>query len=66
METVQLDEGNDTIIAIEIHCSDDKLCVVNAYMPTLNLSKSRMEYQKHVDILHSILSKYKDSHKVIY
>ena len=65
-KTVHLDEGNDMIIAIEMKYSGDKLCIVNVYMPTLNLSQSRMEYQKHVEILHSIVSKYKDSHKVIY
>ena len=62
---VKLDEGNERIIAIEMQCSDEKFCIVNAYMPTLNLPKSRTEYQEHIDILHSIVSKYKNSHKVI-
>ena len=48
-----------------MQCSDEKFCSANAYMPTLNLPKSRTEYQEHIDILHSIVSKYKNSHKVI-
>ena len=49
---VQLDEGNERIIAMEIQCSDERPCIVNAYMSTLNLPKSKTEYQVHIDILH--------------
>ena len=62
---VALDEGNERIIAIEMQCSEERLCVVNGYMPTLNLTKSKTEYQEHIDILYSIISKYKDSHKIL-
>ena len=58
----QLEEGYGRILAIEIQCSAERLCIVNAYMPTLNLPKSKTQYQEHIDILHSIITKYKNFH----
>ena len=62
---VQLAEGNERIIAIEMNCSDERICIVNVYMPTLNLPGSKFEYQEHLDILYSIIMKYKNTHKMI-
>ena len=61
----RLEDGNGRIVLIEIQCQKEKLCIINVYMPTLNLPKSKTTYQEHLDLLYSILKKYKASHRVI-
>ena len=61
----QLEEGNERIIGIEMQWANERLCIVNTYMPTLNLPVSKAEYQEHIDILHNIITKYKNTHKLI-
>ena len=63
----RLNEGNERIVAIEITCnSQEKLCLINTYMPTNNSSvNSFMDYSECLDIIHSMLVKYRQSHKII-
>ena len=61
----KLSEGNERIIAIEL-LSSIKLCIVNVYLPTNNsATESHHEYAECLDILHNIVSKYRQSHKFI-
>ena len=48
-----------------MQCVNERLCIVNTYMPTLNLPVSKADYQEHIDILHSIITKYKNTHKLM-
>lgn len=61
----RLDDGNDRIIGIEINLPDSNICVLNAYLPTLNLPASRESYSEHLDILYTIKQKYSATHKII-
>ena len=63
----RLNEGNGCIVAIEITCnSQEKLCLINTYMPTNNSSvNSHMYYSECLDTIHSMLVKYRQSHKII-
>ena len=63
----KLDEGNERIVAIEITCNgQEKLCLINTYMPTNNSSvNSHMEYSECLDTLHSLISRNRQSHKII-
>ena len=53
----RLEEGNERIIGIELKTKDEPLYIINCYMPT-NDGKSKSDYQKHIDILHSLIDKY--------
>ena len=61
----RLKEGNERIVLIELQCQKERLCIVNVYMPTLNLPQSKSAYQEHLDLLYSILNKYKNSHRIV-
>ena len=60
-----LEDGNEQIAVIELQCQEEKLCIVYVYMPTLNLPQSKATYQEHLDLLYSILAKYKESHRIV-
>ena len=61
----RLNEGNERVIAIEIKGQED-ICIVNVYMPTNNSStNSHLEYSECLDILHGIVMKYRQSHKLV-
>ena len=61
----KLSEGNERIIAIEL-LGTVKLCIINVYLPTNNSSTdSHLEYTECLDILHDMISKYRQSHKLI-
>ena len=64
-KTKKISEGNERIIAIEL-TGKNKLCIINGYLPTKNSSaNSHIEHSECLDILDSIISKYKSSHKVV-
>ena len=66
-EREKLDEENKRIVAIEITGnSQEKLCLINTYMPTKNSSvNSHMEYSECLDTIHSLIISYRHSHKII-
>ena len=53
----RLDDGNERIIGIEVKGVDGTLFIFNVYMPT-HESNSLSNYDKHLDILHTLLVKY--------
>lgn len=61
----KLDDGNERIQAVEIVTIESRLCIVNVYLPTLRLPSSKESYSEHLDILHNIIEKYSNTHKVI-
>ncbi|MES9881858.1 MAG: reverse transcriptase family protein [Sedimenticola sp.] len=61
----RLDVGNERIQAIELRLIQGNICIINTYMPTLNLPTSRCTYMEHLDILHDIISRFSQSHKII-
>ena len=61
----KLSDGNERIIAIEIQ-GQVKICLINVYMPTNNSSVySHLEYTECLDILHNMISKFRQTHKMI-
>ena len=61
----KMNEGNERIIGIEIS-GNDKLCLINVYLPTNNNSvNSHVEYAKCLDMLDSMIIKYRNSHKIV-
>ena len=61
----KLSDGNERIIAIEIQ-GQVKICLINVYMPTNNSSvNSHLEYTECLDILHNMISKFRQTHKMI-
>ncbi|MES9904544.1 MAG: reverse transcriptase family protein [Sedimenticola sp.] len=60
-----LECGNERIQAIELHLKQAKICIINAYLPTLNLPTSKDLYAEHLDILHNIIMRYADTHEIV-
>ena len=61
----RLNEGNERIIAIEIK-GNENICITNVYMPTNNSSmNSHLDYSECIDILHELVMKYRQSHKIV-
>ncbi len=61
----RLPDGNERIIAIEISGAKP-VCLVNTYMPTNNSAvSSHEEYQECLDIIHTMIAKYGQTHEVI-
>ncbi|MES9903311.1 MAG: reverse transcriptase family protein [Sedimenticola sp.] len=60
-----LQGGNERIQAIELCLQSENLCIINAYLPTLNLPASKEAYAEHLDILHNLIDTYANTHKVI-
>ena len=50
----RLEDGNERIAVIELQCQKEKFCIINVYMPTLNLPQSKSTYLEHLDLLYSI------------
>ena len=63
----RLNDGNERVVAVEVTCNrQDKLCLINTYMPTNNSSvNSHLEYRECLDTIHNMLIKYRQSHKII-
>ena len=61
----KLSDGNERIIAFEIQ-GQVKICLINVYMTTINSSvNSHLEYTECLDILHNMISKFRQTHKMI-
>ena len=61
----KVNEGNERIIAIELS-GETQLCIINVYLPTNNTSvNSHIEYAECLDIIDNIITKYRNTHKVI-
>ena len=61
----RLTEGNERIIAVEIK-GQENIYIVNIYMPTNNSStNSHLEYSECLYILHGIVMKYRQTHKIV-
>ncbi|MES9884421.1 MAG: reverse transcriptase family protein, partial [Sedimenticola sp.] len=61
---VELPDGNERVVAIELRTIGTPLCIISVYMPTMD-TNSVSSYSEHLDIVHSILSKYRSTHAVI-
>ena len=61
----QLTEGCERLVAIQIHSTPKKICIINTYMPT-RCTNSTVEYNQLLDELHEIFMKYKHSHDFIW
>lgn len=53
----RLDDGNERIIGIEVKDRTKSVYIFNVYMPT-NETNSMENFNKHLDILHTLLLKY--------
>lgn len=62
----RLEDGNERIQAVELNAGDIKLCIINAYLPTLNLPSSRECYQEMLDVVHNIIDRYSHSHNIVF
>ncbi|MES9879604.1 MAG: reverse transcriptase family protein [Sedimenticola sp.] len=60
-----LQGGNERIQAIELRLQHEAICIINAYLPTLNLPTSKEVYTEHLDILHNFIATYTDTHRII-
>ena len=61
----RLEDGCERVQAIEILTNEAKLCIINTYLPTLNLPSSREYYQEMLDVLHSIIDRYSNTHRIV-
>ena len=61
----RLEDGCEKVQAIEILTKEAKLCIINTYLPTLNLPSSREYYQEVLDVLHSIIDRYSNTHRIV-
>ena len=55
----KLDEGNEWITGVEFRQETNSTFIINVYLPTYE-SGSLSEYDRRLDILYSILCKYRD------
>lgn len=62
----RLEDGNERVQAVELQTGDTRLCIINAYLPTLNLPSSRESYQEMLDVVHNIMDRYSPSHKIVF
>ena len=62
----RLEDGNERIQAVELNDGNTNLCIINAYLPTLNLPSSRECYQEMLDVAHNIIDRYSHSHKIVF
>ena len=61
----KLGEGNERMIGIELS-GTDKICIINVYLPTNNPSlNSHIDYAKCLDVLDRMISKFRNSNKII-
>ena len=60
----RLEDGNERVQAVEMQVDEARLCIINAYLPTLNLPSSRENYQM-LDVVHHIIDRYSPSQKII-
>ena len=61
----RLEDGNERVQAVKMQVGEARLCIINAYLPTLNLPSSRENYQEMLDVVHHIIDRYSPSHKII-
>ena len=62
----RLEDGNERVQAIEVLTSESKLCIINAYFPTLNPPSSRDDYLEKLDAVHNIIHRYSETHKIVF
>ncbi|MEW8545343.1 MAG: reverse transcriptase family protein, partial [Candidatus Thiodiazotropha sp.] len=62
----RLEDGNERVQAVEVLSDISNVCIINAYLPTLNLPSSRESYQEMLDIVHSIISRFSGTHKIVF
>ncbi|CAC5395418.1 glgC [Mytilus coruscus] len=59
----KLEVGNEQIIAFTI-ATEPMLCIINAYMPTIN-TNSETQYSECLDIIFDIIEKYQSKYVII-
>lgn len=53
----KLPEGNNRILALKLELDSREVCLINAYMPTMNTG-SDTKFREHLDIITFIIEKY--------
>ncbi len=61
----ECDEGTERILPIEIAFNSFKLCLVSVYLPTQGDAAARSLLLEALDVIHNIMSKYRETHTIL-